>query len=273
VDISHQVSAVYNLKISQDKKVYGLSQNGTDAPNIDRWNYQGALATFAQLPAPSAPLSNFVYFISGENRYYYCFSQDLVTFTWQVLSENDFGFIPRNKTDDITTNACIPSMRKIDYKNYHFNRAGQIDIVVGQLHVPEINAADGNQDSDNFYICFALGMQDDTPAQGQPVHQYPYGAPHPYAFNGTKLGDWAMNYVFYEPGGNDIGLQILNWKSFLARLSQEETLEISAGFTQQDLLNLNWQDSLLINNVEYIVQKKARNIPYQDEIKLTLLRV
>jgi hypothetical protein len=218
VDITFKVSTAYNLKISQDKKIYGLSQSGSgDAPKTDQWNYKGALATSAQLPAATAAVSNFVYFITGENRYYYCFSPDNSSYQWQVLTENDFGFIPRNKTDDITTTACIPSMRQMNYKNAFFD-------VIGTINIPEINAQDDNQDSDNFYVCFAHGVQDDIPAGSNAVHKYAYGSPHPYGINGTKLGDWAMNYLFYELSGNDIGLQNLNWKSFLERLSQEENI-------------------------------------------------
>lgn len=270
-DITASVETAFNLKISTQKKSYALvSSNNPDSPKISSWNYKGGLLKASQLPVASAAAAGQVYFISTENKYYMCSPVVIggTTYEWAVLTENDFSYVPTDKTDEIRTNCLIPATRYIDYRQEGANQSP-----IGKILVPEFSLPEDNTETEIFYVCFSHGLHACTPNNPANTFTYPYGSPHNYDLAGNRLGDWAMNYRFLEPSGSEVGLYALSWEPFLKRLGQEEVMEIIANLTHRAVMLLKWEDSVLIRNVEYIVIGRSRTIPYNDQIKLTLTRV
>lgn len=274
-NITHYCYTSYTLKIPPEKKIYGLNAVNADGIDISKWNLQQtALSKISNLPTANESNNSKVYFVVGENRFYICQIKDNTNdslYEWVVLSENDFGYLPAGKTDDITTACLIPSTKVADYRQFGIESPP----VWGKIAIPEIALSEDNIDTEQFYVCFAHGLKDDLPINNRPVIKYPFGSPSNYDMTGSKLTSFAMNYRFYAPGTplKDEGLYETFWKDFLSRLNQAETIEITARMPQRLAMELRWQDTVLINNVEYIITKKNRTLPYNDQIKLTLARI
>lgn len=267
VDITNQVNSNFTLTVAASATLYGVSAD-EDEPDKTQWDYRGVLAVFNLLPAASVTYSGQVFFIAARNKYYICEADVNGVYNWDELQENDFGIIPVIPTgstdteDTISTNCLIPVVRVM---------ASPSIGIPGTMAIPAVSLDDANTTSDSFYVCFAHGL---APVEENPNLFYTYGSPHPYDLRGNKLTSISLTYEWLEPAtGKDLGLYELFWRTFLEKLSAEETIEIITRLTPQQIISFTWDTTYLIQNTEYIVSQRNRNIAYDGFVTLTMIRI
>lgn len=266
IDITDKVNATLTLTIAATPKIYAMAGD-SDGPDKSQWDQRDVYAIYNTLPVPSVAFSGQVHFVASHNKYYICLPDSSNVYHWEILQENDFGITPADKTDTISTSCLIPAMKLYDFFDDQFH-------VKGNQLIPEVSLDDDNLISDSFYVCFAHGLAPDEPRQNPTILYYPYGAPHPYDLLGNKLSAFSMSYEWPEPlTGKDLGVYAVFWQKFLSHLSFEETLEIIARLTPQQLIAFTWDTTYLINHAEYAVQKRNRNMPYDGLVTLTMVRI
>ncbi len=266
VDITDRITPSLSITVAPQPKIYAMAGD-SDAPDKSSWDQQQVFAIYNDLPAASVNLSGQVHFVAAHNKYYICLPDDHNVYHWEILQENDFGITPDNKTDTISTSCLIPVMRVEDYSNSGLEAQGK-------MLIPEVSLDDDNLTADIFYVCFAHGLAPDEPRQNPTVQYFPYGSPHPTDLAGQKLTSFSMSYEWQDPtGGPDLGLYATFWQKFLAHLTFEESPQVVARLTPQEIISFKWDTTYLINHTEYAVQKRNRNIPYDEFVLLYLIRI
>ena len=263
LDITSKVGATYSGKISGTNKRYGLmQQGGQPKPEFGNFTYRGELNNYDDLPNPSDAILDNLYFIRGENAYYFCTEADNVV--WQKSTDNNWDIVPAEKTDDIQINCLVPGMSDMLQMR---NNLG--DFINRWFVMPVINYPAENAESETFYICYHYGIRPGVNRTNSMDHPFPMGSAGCHDLEGNLITSKAL--VFDYPG--DRGVYVNNWEYFLNLFKQREEVTIPVSFDLLDLVNFDYKKSLLIRNTEYFIKNPHFSLPLREFTQVELVRL
>jgi hypothetical protein len=272
-DFTASTGATYSSRTEKQNKIYALQGSLEDSPpDLSQVKYQGTTARRLNLPVANAARLDHCYFVANENAFYYCVGDDTgSSYSWEYLSSNVTAFIPDGATETITTNCNIPHLvESVVYRAIIPVQGTDFRMIIQEISLPPDNAR-----TDDFYITYHHGPKNVYWKDGSAsAVKYSHASPHNYDAEGNRLQNAVLNWQFVDHvTGQDIGIYTGSWAMLLNALVQNEIATFRLYLPFADMLNLNWIDSVIIKNTEWMIKTKKRLIPYPGFIDCELIRL
>lgn len=266
-DFTGKTTAVYESSITSGK-VYRLQQaNAAVKLDFDYLEYQGSIENQYSLPAASTAIINHCYLIKSENAYYSCVLNSSGNPEWQKSGDNVFDYTPTDSTDTISTGVMLPGSAFLPLRNTSLTE------LPVKMIIPNVSLTSDDTEASSFYLGIYWGLQQTINNAAGTNYNFPMISTAPYAPDGTKIGDYSLSYEFDAGANVELGIYELFWKKFLAFILQKETITVDMLFDVNDVLNFQYQDTILIRNSEYLVSKISFRLPLKFMATAELIRV
>jgi hypothetical protein len=259
-DLSKYASPVVPKKVNTDKKIYALKQNGFGALTLDATYFQGDVAHFNNLPAPTEARVAQCYLVMADNNYYICEQNEVSgVWFWNLFGYNIYNYEPAGANEDIVTGVTTPGMHH--YNNY-------LDLI------PKIDNDGvwvGRNDGDatwGIHLVFYLGLRNNRSGV-----KLPMATNGIYDNNGAQVTSWGLTYVCKKYDGTDAGIYARNYKKFLDTLNAYEEFEITLNLPLVEYLQLSFSDIISINNVRMYTTKIKSTLPYNGQVSIEASRI
>jgi len=225
-------------------------------------DYKGAINTLALLPAASASIYGWVYYVSQDNAYWICERTAADTYEWQHFSPNLYHYVPAGATDEISTAAGTVGMEAYDA---YFTLLPRMDNQGQWFGRSDDEAADWG-----IHLLFFHGPQDKSVISSE---QYPYASNHIYSPSMTQLAEWALTYTFIKIGGADVGLHEIYWKAFLNMINTTEEHSLTIHYPLHLMMGFRFKNPVLVAGVKLFIQSWQPSLPYKDRVEAVGWRV
>lgn len=262
-DITDKVAANYKGKFTTNKSYALLQSGGYAKPNLNQFDYKGEVNNFDNLPTATTALVDHLYFVRGENAYYYLEIENNVA-KWVRSTDNTWDYIPDDKTDDIPVNCLVPDMTEL----MQLKNSGGATIN-RWITMPLVNILPGNEETDTFYICYYFGHRDAVNRSGSINHKFPMASAGCHDLHGNKIVSKSLTFEY--PGA--LGMYDQNWKYYLNLLRQREEITIPINFELLDLMNFDYKQTVVIRNTEYFIKNPHFSLPLRDFTQVELARL
>lgn len=243
--------------------------------DLEAFNYQGKLASYSQLPAPSSTYVQQMYYIEQTNQYFACLQLSAGiawAYFWVNVNHNHTSYLPGNQTNIITSNFGIgvADMQTI------FTGA-TLGAVTGFFLVEEREGNWYGQDAEDYTpwparIFFHRGRQPFSKGGTMPLATnsiWNYNSSSPQS-SASQVGNWALSYKI--PGSN-YGLIDYWWSKWLPALEMNEKIKGRLYLKFHEYIQFDWNDVLMINNTLYLVKKINETLPYPGYIDIEAMRI
>lgn len=265
-DYTGKSGALYNSRISTGK-IYRMERAGAgEKIDFTYLQYQGEVNNQYGLPSPSTSIQNHTYLVRSENAWYNCVVDTSNVATWEKSSDNVINFVPDGATESVSTNLQLPGTVFIPYRNTSLSE------LPNKVVLPVVGVSDTAEEQVSFYSIFNHGPQNTINNASLSDYLYPYGSAINYTPNGARVGNYALTFEFKNGSGDD-GIYKNFFELFLHFIKQKELVTAQLNWTMIDLLNFNYQDTIVIRNTEYLVSNISPKLPLPELTEAELLRV
>lgn len=275
-EMTNKAGANYSYKINTSDTVYSLTQTGGDQkPDFSQLNYQGVISNSQQLPSATSDRYYHYYFVSGENAFYFCNTDESNNHAWERIGENNFDFSNSDQSTSIPTCCLIPGsniepLYEITLGGLGGTLKKNID---RDVVYPVVDLMPEAQEVETFYICYQQGLQPSMNDNGLPEILFPMGGAGCHDLHGGLIRSMALSFEYKGNDGQERGIYSVMWQYFLDYMRNREEVTIPINFTVTDLINFKYTDTILIRNVEYFIKNPHFSLPIKGFTSAELVRI
>ncbi|MGN6420833.1 MAG: hypothetical protein ACTHMC_25205, partial [Pseudobacter sp.] len=267
-DATAKAGAKYNFKNNSANTLYALTQTaGSPKPDFKTLSYQGVVINPFQFPPAVPERLNHLYFVLGDNSYWYCTNAEGLE-AWVKIADNNFDYDPGKdeKKETITTQCLIPGHQFLP----NVNMGGNTEVARYSAYP---SASIDQYEEETFYICYHHGMGMTINYLDLPDYHFPQSTAACHDLRGTVLRHKALVWEYNDNNNFERGLYKQSWAYFLSLLFQREEITLPVKFTLEDVLNMSYTDTLVIKNVEYFIKNPRFTLPLREYSNMELIRI
>lgn len=270
-EITNGCSATYNFTTNKEGKIYSLvTPGGVEKINFDSANFKGNVGNRYQLPTAAENRENNIYFLLGENSYFFCTQNEDGQWLWVKSGDNTFNYIVSGASEEISTNCLVPDSDTCPFGPNIW--AGGGDHFPKRMVVPVVTLT--QDETETFYIAYNFGIVKSINDRNSPENwSYPMAGVGCHDLYGNLKVSKSLAFEYPETDTLDRGIYKNEWQYFLSLLQQREELTIPVGVVVTDVLGIEYTDTVVIKGVEYFIKNPHFTLPVKNYSNMELVRV
>ena len=269
-DWTRYAAATMEPQFNEDAAVFAYSNeiDSNDSypatPSFDGYTRQNDVLDFDSLPAASVPLVKSIIYTYKENTFWRCELDETNNPVWVFHGDNIFDLEKEDANNTIsTTVSTTPMVNTVYRSNGGTDYSGLFPAIKHEA----------NKDFGYRLLFYQLKQAESPVSEGYSTKHYPhlsslYSVPNSY---GPR--EWSNVWKHNMNGDLEKGIEAYWFSNWAQLRSKNESITWGFYLPQHELLNFEWDDVILVDNIPYIVKSITEQLPYKDYVEAVLHRI